>query len=173
MALHAPDDKKPRRVKPAKAPKKKRPPSAALGGRDRLARMRLTLRRASRFYSRLRRPLFRVLRRIGRSIRLRKAEGEVVFGFEDPAVTCQVYGYGLAASSFLGPRFALHLAPDFRQACVGGRVELVVRIWLPLVLWALFAIGVRLGLAWVADRRAHKRGLRQIEKRNATRAVAA
>ena len=167
------DDKKPTRAKPGKAPGKKRSPSAAPGLRDRLARMRLTLHRASRYYSRLRGPLFRFLRRIRRSIRLRKAEGEVVFGFEDPAVTGQVYGYGLAASSFLGPRFAVHLAPDFRQARVGGRVELVVRIWLALVLWALFAVAIRLGLAWVADRRAHKRALRQIDKRDAARAVAA
>ena len=76
-----------------------------------------------------------------------------------------------ATDSLPGLRFAYATRCSDPNRC--GRVELVVRIWLALVLWALFAVAIRLGLAWVADRRAHKRALRQIDKRDAARAVAA
>jgi hypothetical protein len=73
-----------------------------------------------------------------RFVRVHRLEGELEYGFEDPADTGRVHGWVSAAAAALGPAVQLECRPDwsFRTVAAGrlaGRADVLV---VPLLLSA-------------------------------------
>jgi hypothetical protein len=142
-------------------------PGTKPGWRQRALRFRVEWVRVRNIARRLRRPLVRFVKRMARSIRIRRVAGRLVFGLEDPAATGRAYGYGMAVGALLGPRFELRLQPEFSRSTIAGDLDLWFSVYLIVVVWALLALGIRGAFVWLRESRAHKRGIREIERAEA------
>ena len=110
-----------------------------------------------------REPLWRLFRRLSHSVTLRRIEGRVTFGLDDPAATGQAYGLVLAIAALLGRRVSLQIQPDFLGPSISGKVTVRLLVWPVVIIWAALVFGTRLGIVWFLARRNYRRRLRRLE----------
>ena len=133
-----------------------------VGWRTRLPRLRARWTRLRGTAGRMQRPLWRLCRRLIRSVSLRKLEGQMAFGLDDPADTGRAYGLMLAVIALLGRRVSLQIQPEFLGPVVSGNVRLRLWVWPVTVIWALLIFGARLGIVWLLESRNYRRRLRRL-----------
>ena len=126
------------------------------------------LARAGIYIKRQWTPMRRFAVRILNGFRLRRITCRVVYGASDPAVTGQIFGYSMAASSLVGARGYVDVTPDFTRRRLDGDAEVEIRIYPHRLLWAFACIGWCAGLVWISERRNRKRPEEGMLKAGAT-----
>ena len=128
---------------------------------ERLARAGVYIKRQ---WAPLRRTAFRFLN----GFRLRSVKCKVTFGASDPAITGQVFGYSMAATSLIGARAFVDVTPDFTRQRLDGDAELEIRIYPHRLLWAFAWFGWRVGRTWISERRRRERHVQGVVSGGAT-----
>lgn len=113
------------------------------------------------YYDRFRNPVLRLLRRLLRTVWLRRFQIDGTAGAGTPDVTGKMMGIVHAAQGSLGKRVRLNIQPDFVSSGFKGNVHIEIWFWLGFliaaVLSAALTIGVRFGLWYLEQKLARFR----------------
>ena len=116
-----------------------------------LSRIRSAATRIRRTSALVTRPALRLLRALGRAVRIRQLDVSAEVGLADPAQTGQLCGLLHPLSDALPGRVRLDLRPDFTETSTSGHAQLVVHVYVGyiLVLCLKFALAVARRWVWM------------------------
>mgnify|MGYP001412475675 CR=1 FL=1 len=113
------------------------------------------------YYDRFRSPVLRLLRRLLKTVWLRRFQIDGLAGVGTPDVTGKMMGIVYAAQGTLGKRVRLNIQPDFVSSGFKGTAHVEIWFWLGFViaavLFAALTIGVRFGLWYLEQKLVHFR----------------
>jgi hypothetical protein len=132
------DEKEEEAPEAKKEPEKEPDEKPELSLRERLAEFMA-------YYDLAKRPAIRFLRRLLKTIWLRRVEVEGTLGAGSPDATGKMAGSIFAAQSVLGPKVRLDVRPDFVTPGFKGQFRLEICFWLGFLIVSLLVAALAIG----------------------------